>query len=85
MINNARSRAFKSAGEAAKYETESCKGLRAWKLRNLKAAAEFLTLSASKNYRLSYRTTSRGDINGSRQYVQLHYAGDGLGGSISNF
>ena len=80
MINSARSRAFKSAGEAAEYETESSKGLRAWKLRKLKAAAEFLTLSASKNDRLSYRTTSRGDINGSRQYLQLHYAGDRAGG-----
>ena len=59
MINSARSKAFKSAGEAAEYETKSSKGLRAWKLRNLKAAAEFLTLRASKNYRLSYRTTDR--------------------------
>ena len=50
MINSPRSKAFKSAGEAAEYETESSKGLRAWKLRNLKAAAEFLTLSDSKNY-----------------------------------
>ena len=41
MINSVRSRAFKSAREAAEYETESSKGLRAWKLRNLKAAAEF--------------------------------------------
>ena len=54
ILDSARTRAFKFAREVAEYEIESSKGLRAWKFKKLKAAAEFLTQRASNNYRLSY-------------------------------
>ena len=56
MVICVTSGAFKSAGKAPQYEIE---GLRAWKLKYLKAAVVFLTRRASKTNRLSLGTPSR--------------------------
>ena len=76
MVIKARTRAYEAAGSATKYETEATKGMKAWKLTDLKAAVEFLIKRASLSCRLAFRPTSRGDLNKETQYAQLHYAGD---------
>ena len=85
MVTKARIRALNAAGEAAKYETEAKKGMKAWKLKHLKPAVQFLTHRAAMSSRLAYRPTSRGGINEGIQYVQLHNAGDRARGTHFQF
>ena len=75
MVTKARTRTLNAAGEAAKYEREAKKGMKAWKLKHLKPAVQFLTHRAAMSSRLANRP-SRGGINEGIQYVQLHNAGD---------
>ena len=84
-VTKARTRALNAAGEAAKYETEAKKGMKASKLKHLNPAVEFLTHRVAMSRRLAYRPTSRGDINEGIQYVQLHYAGDRARGTHFQF